>query len=143
MQQAIPNLVAGGDINPCRFVSLVADGSTPANRTVWQSTNGVASGTEGDHVFGISGEGTRRFDATLHAVAGEHVEVGGPGTYMLLELGTGGCTAGAMLKSNADGKGIAISADDDRVGGMALEAGAEGAKVMVFVHPFTNSNITI
>lgn len=135
-----PNFIAGGAIAPCRFVSMTATGATPADRTVFQATAGA--GTEGDGVDGISQEGTRRFDdATNAAIAADPICVHGPGDQCLLELGSGGCTAGALLKSDANGKGIAVTADQDRVGARALEAGAANTKVLVQVIPFHNSTI--
>jgi hypothetical protein len=135
-----PNFVAGGTIAPCRFVSMTATGATPADHTVFQATAGA--GTEGDQVDGISQEGTRAFDnSTQAATATDHLKVYGPGDVCLLELGSGGCNAGALLKSDASGKGIAITTDQDRVGARALQAGAAGTKVRVQVLPFHGSII--
>ncbi len=135
-----PNFVAGGAIAPCRFVSMTATGATPADRTVFQATAGA--GTEGDGITGISQEGTRRFDdATNAAIAGDPITVYGPGDYCLLELGSGGATAGQYLKSDASGKGIAVTTDQDRAGALALEAGAANTKVLVQVIPFHHMTI--
>jgi hypothetical protein len=129
-----PNFVAGGTIAPCRFVSMSATGQTPADHTVFQATAGA--GTEGDLVDGISQEGTRAFDnSTQAATVGDHLRVHGPGDVCLLELGSGGCTAGQLLKADANGKGIACTTDQDRVGARALQSGAAGTKVRVQVQP--------
>ncbi len=135
-----PNYVAGGAIAPCRFVSMTATGAIPADRTVFQSTAGA--GTEGDSVSGVSQEGTRRFDdATNAAIAGDQLCVHGLGDQCLLELGSGGATAGVLLKSDASGKGIAVTTDQDRVGAVALEAGAANTKILVQVVRFHNQTI--
>ena len=140
MSNNSPNFVAGGTIAPCRFVSMTANGATPADRTVFQATAGAS--TEGDHVTGVSQEGTRRFDdAANAALAGDPIRVHGPGDAALLELGSGGATAGVLLKSDANGKGIAVTTDEDRVGAQALEGGAANTKVLVKVLPFHGSVI--
>jgi hypothetical protein len=133
MPNDAPNFVAGGTIAPCRFVSMSATGATPADHTVFQATAGA--GTEGDLVDGISQEGTRRFDSADAAIAGDQLKVYGPGDVCLLELGSGGCTAGQLLKPDANGKGIAATTDQDRVGARALQSGAAGTKVRVQVQP--------
>lgn len=134
-----PNFIAGGNIYPCRFVSMTATGATPADRTVFQATAGA--GTEGDSISGVSHEGTRRFDSDYAGIAGDHLRVHGLGDQALLELGSGGATAGVLLKSDANGKGIAVTTDQDRVGAVALQAGAAGAKILVQIVRFHNQTI--
>lgn len=127
-----PNFVAGGTIAPCRFVSMTATGATAADFTVFQSTAGAVA--EGDVVIGVSQEGTDSFSSANAAVAGEQLQIHGPGEIALVECG-GNVTAGAALKSDANGKAVATTTDKDRRAGIALQAGASGTKIQVLVIP--------
>jgi len=42
-----------------------------------------------------------------------------------LTIGSGGCTAGMLLKSDADGKGVEADTDKDIVGAIAMESASE------------------
>lgn len=127
----MPPLVAGGDIRPCRFVKI----STAADFTVLEAD-------ANEEVFGISTNATQ--DAPIPnadgdaAEAGDQVHVNQPGTFALLELGSGGVTRGGWLKSDADGKGVAVAttgATAQFYGAKALESGSEGEFVKVIVWP--------
>jgi hypothetical protein len=107
---------AGGNIAPRRFVKQ----STTAPNTVLQAG-------AGDKVFGISQTSSRNapyltLDDGFTAIAGEPVRVFGPGEIAPLQYG-GTVTAGQRLKSDANGKGIATTADGDEYGAVALQSG--------------------
>lgn len=126
---AIPGFqgVAGGDINICRFVNL----STAANKTLLEAD-------AGERTFGISYEGAYLppipgASAELAAIEGRQVRVYKRGEFCQLRAGSGGWTAGAMLKSDADGKGVTASANNEWVGAESLDACAEGELGLVEV----------
>jgi hypothetical protein len=128
---ARPCYVAGGNINPSRFVKV----STAADNTVLE-----ADANEG--VAGISGVGTKEppgIDTLsgLLAQAGDNVQVFGDGEVCMLKLGSGGVTRGGYLKSDADGKGVAIATTGttaQEIGAIALESGAADELVRVQVY---------
>lgn len=126
MAATTPSRVAGGDIYPSRFVK--------ANTTY---PNTVDQAGAGERVFGISQPGTRDAPipgaSTLAAASGQALAIYGDGEEGLLELGTGGATAGAQLKADADGKGIITVTANDLVGAVANESGAAGEKIKVTV----------
>lgn len=120
-----PSYVAGGDIRPCRFV-------TPSSTAYI-----VVESNADDHPCGISQEGFRGpntpdITQTLAAVSGDQLEVHGEGDICLLELAET-VTAGTILKPNADGEGVAATANGDPMGARALEGGDDGDKIRVQV----------
>ncbi|MBQ9875373.1 MAG: hypothetical protein IJM30_13040 [Thermoguttaceae bacterium] len=121
--------VAGGNIYPSRFVKQ----ATTAPFTVVQATAGAA-------VVGISQEGTTvvpidGFTNASSGFAGTEglpIKVFGEHSECLLEVAAA-VAAGTLLKSDADGKGVAASTGD-LVGARALEAStAAGQKIRVAV----------
>lgn len=120
-----PSLRAGGDINKCRFCTL----STSVDRTLLESN-------AGEMPFAISGEGAQ--DAPLDgasilaAAAGDQFEYHTMGMTCKLEIGSGGCNPGALLKPDADGKGIAAGAGD-KYGAISLAGASEGDIIYVFM----------
>lgn len=113
-----PNLFAGGDIRPARFVKL----STTANHTVLESDAGDVS-------IGISHEDTKEAPqagaSTNHAEDGDNVRIHLPGEVCRLKADATGWTAGDLLKSDADGQGDVAVATDVACA-MALETTAAG-----------------
>lgn len=98
-----PNFVANGNITMCRFVKV----DTSGNQKVLQAGSNV-------DVVGIA----QNFSdyapipsvATQYAaVAGEVIKVAGDGEQALLEIGSGGCTAGDYLVSDTNGKGVSAA----------------------------------
>lgn len=117
--------VASGDVRPCRIVKA----NTSADF-------GCTEADANEVGIGISREGTRAFDSANAAVAADHLLVFVEGAECLLELGSGGATAGAYLKSDADGKGVLVATSgttEQNIVARAEEAGAEGAKIRVTV----------
>lgn len=127
-----PTMRAGGTIRRARFVKL----DTSNNNTVLEAD-------ANDRTIGISQEYGR--EAAIPSVTADPPEAAQddddllvhlPGDWALLEIGSGGCTAGGRLKSDADGKGVAILGTGttiQQIGAVALETASEGelAKVLV------------
>lgn len=121
--------VANGNVAPSRFVKLDA---TAEGR--------VLQCGAGENIFAISQPQTRRIalsgaisgtDDGFAAVAGEMLNLIGPGDdEALLELG-GTVAHGDFLKSDANGKGVTAGTDKDNVGAQALSAGTSGKLIKV------------
>lgn len=124
--------LAGGTIRVCRFVKL----DTTANHTLLEAD-------ANERVHGISQDGSRvaptpsvTADPPEAAQDGEQLQIHEEGEQCLLLIGTGGCTANDRLKSDADGKGVAIATTGTTIqhyGAVALETASAGeyAKVRV------------
>ena len=121
--------VAGGNIAPCRFVTMSTSSSEPV----------VTQSAANDITHGISPKGTRRmalsgWDDGYAAIAGVVMMVHGPGDdEALLELGEAVTAHGAALQAGTDGKGELATTDKDRVGAIAKELGAIGDLIRVRV----------
>lgn len=124
MATLIP-VAAGGDINPSRFVTI------SGNNTVVESNAGDEA------VVGITNESTKNAPqaggSTLHAADNDQARIHPYGEDCLLEIGTGGCTAGNYLKPDADGKGVVAGTADDLAFAIAFETAAAGEKAKVLV----------
>ncbi len=123
---------AGGDIRPSRFVKQ----STAADNTILEAD-------ANEEIIGISGPAT--MDAPIPGASANAAEANDPVTYhpegniCKLEIGSGGCTRGANLKSDADGKGVlalTTGAVMQWVGAKALESASAGEFAMVLVKSF-------
>lgn len=128
-----PGLVAGGDIRPNRFVKL----STSADNTVLEAD-------ANELTFGVSSEATQ--DAPIDGASANAAEATDPlevktvGQVAKLEIGSGGVTRGAFVKSDADGKGVLAAttgATAQNIGAQALESASEGelANVLIVMLP--------
>lgn len=120
-----PNLQAGGNIFPFRFVKL----STSADFT------GLQASAEGDYPIGVT-DGSI-YQATVLNATGYHAISGTPITLqpsntVQIEIGTGGVTRGGFLESDADGKGIAAAGTGAVSAYVALESGAAGDIIRAF-----------
>lgn len=127
MPTSSPNWVAGGNINPSRFV-------TPKG-TTYAFT--VEEADAGEQIVGISQEGARDAPisgaSTLAAADTENIHIYGPGEVCMLQMGTT-CNAGAWLKSDADGKGTPVTANNDKYGAIALQDATASTDIIpVFV----------
>jgi hypothetical protein len=116
----IPNLVAGGDISPFRFVEL----STTAAFT------GTQANAAADTIVGVTDGSVKQFNATVNAAAGDQINLQ-PTNTVQIELGTGGATTGALLTSDANGKAV-IGATGNACFYIALEAGVAGEIIRAF-----------
>ncbi len=133
MRNQAPNVKAGGNVYPTRFVKMdVTD-----DQCVLQATAGART-------VGISGRGARTANGATSdfpnspyiAIAGENCEIYGLGDVCELDIGSGGCTAGDALKSDASGQGITAGAGDF-AGALALQTRNSGEKALVQVlHTF-------
>lgn len=133
MPNTPPNLMAAGNIYPSRFLKM----SSTAFKCEQAAANGV--------VIGVSQEGTNYppINDTLitiagyAAIAGQNIRIFGEGDECLLELGDT-VTAGQLLKSDANGKGVPIltnagASTPQYYGARALQGGASGEKIRVQV----------
>lgn len=124
--------VAGGNIAPCRFVTMSESSGEPV----------VTQSAANDVVWGISPKSTRRmalsgWDDGYAAIAGETMAVFGPGDdEALLEISET-VTAGQLLQATTDGVGAVASANNDNIGAVALEGGASGDVIKVKPRVFT------
>lgn len=130
----VPQMKAGGNISPCRFVSISGD------FTVIQSTAG--SNSRGDAVLGVSQQGTR--DAPISGASayagidGDAMQIHGDGDICLLTAATT-TTAGDLLKSDANGKGTPIASSgvyNDNIGAVALQGGSADELILVQICTF-------
>lgn len=115
--------IANGNIAPSVFVKL---DTSNEGRVVVCGAN--------EAPWGISQPYERRhslLEDGYAAVAGQNINVIGPGDdEALLRLG-GTVTVGAHLKSDASGYGVVASTDKDHVGAIALQAGVSGDLIRV------------
>lgn len=125
----MPSFQANGNIGPNLFVKL----DTSAAGKVLQAT-------ANDPIVGISQPGTRRapldgWDDGYAAIAGETLHVWGEydNDYCWLVIGTGGCTIGDQLKSDANGAGVTTTTETDNAGAFALETTLAGSLCKVRV----------
>jgi len=119
---------ASADIRVSRFVKA-------------SGTNTVAECDAGERPIGISAEyseaaplpgytelsATSGNPASLY-LAGDGQQEDRP---ILLILGSGGATFGALLKADTDGAGVAVASDKDCYGAFALAAGSAGETIPV------------
>ena len=136
-----PRYLANGNINVARIVKI--DNTAGANFRVIQAD------ASSDKSVGISQQGTYQPPGVVGsdafaAHAGQPVFVAAVGEETLLLIGTGGCTQGDLLTSDASGQGvtIAFTAGSGTVYAVAfaLEAALFGelARVCVLApHPIT------
>lgn len=130
MPNVVPQVVAGGDIYPARFVKL----SSSADHTVLQ-------GTDNSELIGISQSGSNKaplsdlVSTAKAAEAGQNLQIFTEGDVCLLEAGAT-ITRGNLLKSDANGKGVPIATSGTTIqnyGAVALENGANGELIKVQV----------
>jgi hypothetical protein len=131
--EPIPAL-AGGQIRPSRFVKP----STAADNTLLEAD-------ANEMAVGISSEATR--DAPIDGASGDAATTGDgnmmyytEGMVALLEIGSGGVTHGAQVKSDTDGKGVLAATTGATMqwcSAIALESALEGesARVLIKVFP--------
>lgn len=121
------SLVAGGNINPCRFLKMDS-----SNHQVIQA----AAAT--DVPIAISQEAQRTAPITgasdVVAASGESVPAYFEGDVCRLQIGSGGCSPGTLLVPDSDGKGVAAAGSGTAlqcVGAIALETASENEFALV------------
>jgi hypothetical protein len=116
-----PNFISSGNINPFRFVEI-----NTSTAFTGQQANAAS-----DNVLGVTDGSVRRFDATVHAAAGDPITLQ-PSNTVQVEAGAAISTIGSLLTSDSDGR--AVSAGSSTVCYyMALEtAGAAGEIIRAF-----------
>lgn len=119
--------VAEGTIRPCRFVKAGTDEGR------------VLEADAGEMALGISFKGTRRSDYVdttaapgILANSGEPLSWYTAGSRCQLEI-AGTIAFGGLIKSDADGKGVASSSDGEIYGARALADGVSGEVIPVEV----------
>jgi len=119
---------ASANISPSRFVKR-------------SGTNTVATCGAGEKMIGIGFEFSNYAplpsqteylaasgDPVSFAMVGDGQQEDRP---LLLVLGTGGCTQGDLLKSDASGGGVVANTDKDCYGALALASGSAGEAIPV------------
>lgn len=129
---------ATGTIRCSRFVKM----DSGAN-------NSVKEADANEQTIGISQAGGRvapipevTTTPVEAAQSGENLQVFALGQSCLLEIGSGGCSPGSKLKSDADGKGVAIATGTgviQRIGAIALESASASEFAMVQVVLFSET----
>ena len=121
---------AGGQIGVGLFV-------TPDTSNDFQ----VVQATANSIIYGVAQEGQRYApgltgsDNTIAAYTGDQVEVVGIGNVALVQAG-GTVTRGDPLEANSSGQAITSAISGQRwIGGFALESGASGAFIRMWVMP--------
>ena len=130
-----PNLTAGGNIAPKRFLKL--DGTN--FQQAIQATNASVP------LIGVSDRYTRfppgsPSDDGYIAVSGDALAYRGPLSMALLTLGGTVTTMNTPLTADADGKGVAQAPADGTTawyGAFALQDGVAGDDILVYVLPPT------
>ena len=132
MQYGAPSiqLTAGGNIRPFRIVKI----STAADSTVLESASATSTN------IGVAQEGTRRAPGTgdddgFAAIAGENIEVLGPGSGTARVQLTGTSTRGDAITSDANGLGTTTTTEGDCIIGWALQSGVAADVVRVLMQP--------
>lgn len=114
----IPNLVAGGDIYPFRFVELSgAFTCTQCN---------AAS----DKILAVTDGSVKQFNSVYNAQSGDEVSLQ-PTNTVQVELGTGGALAGSLLTSDSSGRAV-IGTSTQVCYYIALEAGSASEIIRAF-----------
>ena len=122
--------ISGGTIRPSRFVKI----STAADQTFLEAD-------ANEQTIGIAQDWQR--DAPIDGADVDAAEAGDPlsvnpiGCTCLLQIGSGGVTAGDEIKSDADGKGVTRATTGttvQNVGAIALETAVEDELARVFVY---------
>lgn len=116
-----PNFIASGNINPFRFVEI-----NTSTAFTGQQANAAS-----DNVLGVTDGSVKRFDASVHAAAGDPITLQ-PSNTVQVEAGAQITTIGSLLTSDSDGRAVSAGASTVCYY-MALEtAGAAGEIIRAF-----------
>jgi hypothetical protein len=130
-----PQLLANGNIAPCRFVKI-----------------DTGAGTDDyAHVIGVSGQGTNQpplsdlISTQFHAQAGDPIRVHPDGDVCLLEIGAA-VTQDQRLKADVNGAGVPIATSGaalQQIGAIALESSTVvGSRIRVQVKIYSEVSPT-
>ncbi|GAF93373.1 unnamed protein product, partial [marine sediment metagenome] len=118
------NLRATGDVSPFRFVK---------NDT---GDNSGAQSGDNEESVGVSQGDNREFDSDLHAISGDQIRLQ-PESLVRVECG-GAVAPGGGVKSDADGKAVAIATTgttNEQQNGIAQETGADTEIIFIKWEP--------
>lgn len=113
----IPNLIAGGNISPFRFVELSTS----------EAFTGLQANAASDNIVGVTDGSIWKFDANpgYNAVDGTQISLQ-PTNTVQVEAAAGGVTIGCYLTSDADGKALKTTTAGQVAYYIALEAANAG-----------------
>jgi hypothetical protein len=114
-----PTLTATGDVAPFRFVELATSAEF----------SGSQANAASDNIIGATDGSVRRFDASLHAISGDRINLQ-PSNCVQVEAG-GNVSIGNLLTADANGKAVA-AASTNVCYYQALQAGASGDIIWAF-----------
>lgn len=123
------NQFASGSIIRCRFVKKSGAGTVAQNDTAGGPCVGISGDAGNNPSIPLNTD-----DPPYAAKNGQQLYVHGSfqgNDFPCLQIGSGGCSVGTLLKSDNAGKGVAASANGDWIHAIAMEAGAEDALVKV------------
>lgn len=119
-----PELVSTGDIYPFRFVELATSAEF----------SGSQANAASDNVLGVT-DGSLKLASPLisnqvHAASGDPITLQ-PTNTPQVEVGTGGCSIGSYLTSDANGKAVVATAGQVAFY-IALQSAAAGEIIRIF-----------
>lgn len=110
-----PSLVAAGNVNPYRAVRATSGTGYTRNSASESSTAAT------DFIIGVADGSTKRFDSSLHAEAGDPINLQG-GDIVLLQTGSAtAISCGSLLKLHTDGRFVVGGGASDVNWAVALE----------------------
>ena len=125
MLQISPNLEAGGTIAPNSFVTLNTSNDNQGDQAGANAT-----------AVGVTNSSTRQHDSANHAEDGDVISLQ-PGFVLMVEAG-GSITRGGRVKSDANGKAVAVATSgttNQESLGQALESAAAGEIIRIYWNP--------
>jgi len=113
-----PNFIASGNINPFRFVEI-----NTSTAFTGQQANAAS-----DNVLGVTDGSVKRFDASVHAAAGDPITLQ-PSNTVQVEAGDVISTIGTLLTSDSSGRAVA-GAGGNICYYMALETASAAGEII-------------
>lgn len=134
-RNAVPQLIAGGNINPHSFVKV----STAADYTCLQA--GANERIIGSCQVGAKDPPGLSGASAYAAVAGDTIQLFGHGDVVPVKVGSGGVTKGALVKSDSSGYAVLAASSGTTlqwVAGVALADASEGeiVDVQILIFPY-------
>lgn len=116
--------LCGGNVRPSRFVVLGT-----ANTVTEAGANGDVWGISQPYTWKMALSGWD--DGFAGTTASPPINIFGPGDDACKLVLGGTVSIGQKIKSDANGAGVAVTADQDKVGAVAQEAGISGDVIWV------------